>query len=133
MIQFNQKTFITLFLLTAFLMVSFPLPARASCSCCKGNACKCNCPDTHELQEKLLQHQGNNSNARCTNCWHMPERDLLPGTYNNPLEKKPLLAAPSRDPLLHSLLSRHPIKTCSIPPAPHGATPLFLINASFLL
>jgi hypothetical protein len=133
MIHFNQKAFIALLLLAAFVMVSFPFPARAACSCCKGTACTCNCPDKNELQATLLQYQGNNSNARCTNCWQMPERLLLPGIYYNQLEIKPLLAAPSDGPLLPSLCSQHPINTCSTPPVPHGAPPLFLINSSFLL
>lgn len=131
---FNRKTIITLFLLIAFVMVSFPLPARATCSCCKGYECKCNCSDKHELQEKLLQHRGHDKETRCEYCREIPDRNLpLPCNHKGPMEKKQLVAISCNNSLIPSLYSPDHIKTRITQPMPHRAAPLFLLNVSFLL
>ena len=129
----NKRLFILL-LLTAWLISSFPLPARAACSCCTSSTCKCSCTEKSRPGEKSFQHQDNGTKAPCMNCRDIPvDNQPAPGSHYRPLEKDHFLTLSFLSPL-------HPVPSApdaainsNAPRTPYPPTPIFLLNTSFLL
>ena len=131
---FKNKRLFILLLLTAWLLSSFPLPARAACSCCTSSTCKCSCTEKSQPGGKIFQPQDHGTKAPCMNCRDMPvDNQPAPGSHYRPLEKDHFLTLSFLSPL-------HPVPSApdaainsNAPRTPYPPTPIFLLNTSFLL
>jgi len=131
---FKNKRLFILLLLTAWLLSSFPLPARAACSCCTSSACKCSCTEKSRPGGKSFQHQDNGTKAPCMNCRDIPvDNQPASGSLYSPLEKDHLLTLSFQSLLRPVPSSPDAAINNHAPPILHPPAAIFLLNTSFLL
>ena len=131
---FKNKRLFILLLLTAWLISSFPLPARAACSCCISSTCKCSCTEKSQPGGKNFQHQDRGTKTPCMNCRDIPgDNQPASGSHYSPLEKDHFLTLSFLSPLRPVPSSPDAAINNHAPRTPYPPAPIFLLNTSFLL
>lgn len=131
---FKNKRLFILLLLTAWLISSFPLPARAACSCCTSSTCKCSCTEKSQPGGKIFQHQDHGTKTPCMNCRDIPgDNQPAAGSHYSPLDKDHFLTLSFQTPLRPVPSSPDAVINNLAPRTPYLPAPIFLLNTSFLL